>query len=115
MGADLTSTDIIECYIACSKSKINSTVQDTEENNVLLPQEPAHNDNDNTLAGAATTLSLLLPPTDNSNSQHINYSHMKCYYACTHHCFLDYFKNPILDDVVIYAGDIPFKYKIEGR
>ena len=41
---------------------------------------------------------------------------MKCYYDCTHGCFLDYFNDPILDDAVIYAGDIPFQYNmVEGR
>ena len=45
LRADLTSTDVNEGYITCSKSKNNSMVQDTEENNVLPLQEPAHNDN----------------------------------------------------------------------
>ena len=107
LRADLTSTDVNEGYITYRKSKINSTVQATEENNVLLPQEPAHNENNSVLAGAATALSLLSPPTDNSNSQDINKSHIKCYYDCMHHHFLDYFNDPILDDAVIYAGDIP--------
>ena len=41
---------------------------------------------------------------------------MKCYYNHTHCHFLDYFNDPILDDAVIYAGDIPFQYnKVEGR
>ena len=41
---------------------------------------------------------------------------MKCYYDHWHGCFLDYFHDPILDDEVIYAGDIPFQYKkVEGR
>ena len=48
-------------------------------------------DNNDALVGAATALSLLSPPTDNSNSQHINQSHIKCYYDHTHHQFLDYF------------------------
>ena len=66
LGADLTSTDVNEDYITCSKSKINSMVQDIEENNVLPLQEPGHNDNDNALAGVATALSFLSSPTDNS-------------------------------------------------
>ena len=90
-------------------------VHDTEENNVLPPQEPAHNDNEDTLAGAGVALSLHSPPTDNSNSQHLNQSHVNCYYNCTQHCLLDYLNDPILDDALIYAGDIPFQYnKIEG-
>ena len=80
-------------------------VQDTEENNVLALQEPTNNNNDDPLPGAATAL-----------SQHINQSHMKCYYSHTHCQFLDYFKDPIPDDAVIFTGDIPFQYnKIEGR
>ena len=66
LGANLTSTDVNEGYIACSKSIINSMVQDTEDNNVLPLQEPTHNDNKDALADAATTLSLLSAPNDNS-------------------------------------------------
>ena len=80
LGADLTST---RCYIIHSKSKINSTGQDTEKNNVLLLWEPPHNNYNNALRGAATSLSLLSPHTDNSISQHINQSNMKCYYDYT--------------------------------
>ena len=79
-------------------------------------QDPGHNDNNNVLAGAATTLSLLSLPTDNSNSQHLNKNHIKCSYNHTHHHFLDYFNDHIPDDSVIYTSDIPFQYsKIEGR
>ena len=42
-------------------------VQDTEENKVL-PWKPHGNDNEDALAGAATTMSLLSPLTDNPNS-----------------------------------------------
>ena len=107
LGANLTSTDVYKGNLTCSQSKVNSTVQDTEKNNVL-PWEPYHNDTKDALAGAAATLSLLTPPTDNSNSQQLNNSQMKCYYDHTHGCFLDYFNNPILDDAVIYTGSIPF-------
>ena len=48
--------------------------------------------------------------------KHLSQGHMKCYYDHMHHCFLDYFNNPIPDYAVIYTGDIPFQYnKIEGR
>ena len=115
LGADLTSTDVNEGYIKHIKSKTNSMVPDTETNNVLPPQEPAHNDNDDALAGAAAALSLLLPPTDNSNGQHINLNNMKCYYDHTHCHFLGFFNDPILDDAVIYTGNITFQYnKIES-
>ena len=41
---------------------------------------------------------------------------MKCYYHHTHYCFLDYFNDPILDDAVIYASNLPFQYNgTEGR
>ena len=79
LGADLTNSDIIEGYITNSKSKINSMVQDTGENNVLPPQGPTNNDNEEELASAATALSLLSPHNDNSNSQHLKQSHMKYY------------------------------------
>ena len=68
-------------------------VQDTEESNVLPPQETSHKENIDTLAVAAAALSLC-SPTDNSNSQHLNQSYMKCYYDHTHCHFLDYFNDP---------------------
>ena len=41
---------------------------------------------------------------------------MKYYDSNKHCCFLDYFNDPILDDAVIYVGDIPFQNnKMEGR
>ena len=90
-------------------------VQDTDKTNELPPQGPALNDNENVFVSAAIALSLLSPPTDNSNSQHINQSHIKCYNDQTHCCFLEYFNDPIPDDAVIYAADIPFQYnKIKG-
>ena len=107
LDADLTSTDVNKGYKTHSKSKINSTVQDTEEDNVLPLQKPPHSNNKDALASAAATLSLLSPPTDNCNSQHLNQRHMKCYYNHTHHHFLDYFNKPISGDTEIYAGDIP--------
>ena len=73
---------------------------------MLLPKEPTHNDSKDAVAGAAAALSLLSPPTDNTNSKHFNQSHMKCYYDCTQSCFLHYFNDLIPDDAVIYAGDI---------
>ena len=115
LGADQASTDVNEGYTTCSKAKINSMVQDTEENNVLRPQKAAHNDSNNALVDAAVILSLLSPPTDNSNSQHINQGHM-IYYDHTCYHFLDYFNDPFLDDTVIYTGDLPVHYsKIKGR
>ena len=65
LGADLTSTDVHAGYLTCSKSKVHSVLQDTEENSVPPPQESCHNDKEATLSVAATTLSLLSPPPDN--------------------------------------------------
>ena len=36
---------------------------------------------------------------------------MQCYFHHLQNCFIDYFDDPILDDPVIYAGDVPFQYK----
>ena len=61
------------------------------------------------------TLSLLSPPTDNSTTQNLSQSSLKikCYYH--HTCCYDYFRDPIPDDAVIYAYEIPFQYnKIES-
>ena len=81
LGGDLTH-DVHEGYLMCSKSKVNSTVHNTVENNVP-PWEPCHNDNEDALPGTATVLSLLSPPGDKSNSQQLNNSHIKCYSDCT--------------------------------
>ena len=75
-------------------------------------------DNEEALTGAAATLSLLSPPTNNSASENISQSSvkMKCYCYQKHHDLLDYFNNPILDDAVINARDTPFQYnEREGR
>ena len=112
LGVDLTNTNMHKEYLTHSKSQINFMVQDTEENNV--PQwEPCVIVNDDSLAGAAIALCLLSPPTNNSNSEPFNNSHMKCYYDHTHGCLLDYFNDPILDDAMIYQGNISFQYKWE--
>ena len=108
--------EICKSYITHSKYKINSTMQDAKENNVLLLQGTTNNDKEEALAGAATALSLLSPPTNNLNSQIPNQIHMKCNYNKTHCHFLDYLDYPILGDAIIYAGNTSFQYnKEEGR
>ena len=93
--------------------------QEMEENNVLLLWTMTRDDNEEALAGEATTLNLFSPPpTDTTASENLSQSSIKikCYCNQKHHHFLDYFNDPILDDAVIYAGDVPFHYnKIEGR
>ena len=116
LGADLMSTDASEGYIACSKLKINSASQGTGENNVPLLQTMTSDDNEEALTGTSTAWSLLSSPTDNSTSENLSQSSMKCYFHHKHHHFLDYSNDPIVDDAVIYTSDIPFQYnKIEGR
>ena len=117
-GAALTSTNMSDGYIIYSKPKASSAMHEVEESNVLPPETITNDDNEEALAGAATTLSLLSPPTDSSATQNLSQSSvkMKCYYHHTHHYFLEYINNPIPDDAVIYAGEIPFQYnKVEGR
>ena len=66
----------------------------------------------------AATLSIILSPTNNLASENLsqNSVKMKCNYHHKHHLFLDYFNDNILDDVVIFEGDIPFQYNDrEGR
>ena len=118
MGADLTSIYVNEGYIKHSKSKINSSVQYAEENNVLLLQGITNNYNEEALAVAAPELTLVSPPTDSSNSQNLSQSlvKMKCYYDHMHCHFMDYFDDPILVDAVIYTSDILLQYnKMEDR
>ena len=41
---------------------------------------------------------------------------MKCYFLYKQNCFLDYFKDPVLEGAVIYMGDIVFQYnEQEGK
>ena len=69
LGAFLTSTNISKGYITCSISKGSSSMHWVEENNVLPLQTI---DNEEDLTGAATILSLLTAPTDNSTSQNLS-------------------------------------------
>ena len=48
-GAGLTSTDMSEGYITCSKSKINSAIHEAEEINVLPLQTITSDDNEEAL------------------------------------------------------------------
>ena len=109
LRADLTNTNVIDSYITHSKSKINSTIQDAEVNKVLRLQGPTNNENIEALGGAAATLSPL-SPTDNSNSQSLNQTCMKCYFNHRHHYFIAYSTEPISGHAVIYTGDILFQY-----
>ena len=65
LGADITSNNISKGYIEHGKSKINSAIHGTEENNMHPSQTTTSDDNEEALAGAATTFSELSPPTDN--------------------------------------------------
>ena len=82
MGDNLTSTDKSEGYVTHSKSKINSVIHGIGEDNVMLLQTITSEDNEEALAGAATALSLLSPPTDNLAHENLSQSsvEMKCYY-----------------------------------
>ena len=66
LEADLNRTYMSKGYIAQSKLKINSAIHGTEENNVLTSE--TSDDNEEALAGAATTLNLLFSHIDNSVS-----------------------------------------------
>ena len=92
LGADLTSTGMSEGYITFSKSKASLAMHGAAENIVLPIQTITSYDSEKALAGAATALGLLTPPTDNSISQNLSQNpvKMKCQYHHTHYCFLDY-------------------------
>ena len=105
-------------YATCSKTKSNTPLCSTYENNLLPVQSITSTSNKEELAGAAAEMGLLSPPTDNSTNQNLSQSSvkMKCIYQFTQHHFFNYFNDPILDDAVIYTGNIPFQYnKIEGQ
>ena len=48
----------------------------------MLSWKSCNNDNVEALPGTVPTLSLLYPPTDDSNGQQLKKSHMECY--CDH-------------------------------
>ena len=79
LEADLTSANLSEGYITCSKSKASSAIHEAEDNDVLSSQIITSDDNEEVLGDAVTTLSLL---TDNSTSQNLTQSSlkMKCHY-----------------------------------
>ena len=86
--------------------------------NLLSSQTITSDDNEEVLAGASTTLSLLSPPINNLASKNLSQSsvNMKCYYHHKHHHFLDYFNDPISIDALIYTSDTPLQYdEREGR
>ena len=72
LEAEINSTNVNEGYITHSKSTINSTLQETEVNNVLPLQGPTNNANAEALAGEAIAFSPLSPPTNTSNSQNLH-------------------------------------------
>ena len=118
VNRELARTDMSEGYTTCSNSKINSVIKVAEETNVLPSQTIASDENEEALAGAATILNLLSPPTYNLTSLNLSQSlvRIKCYYPHTDFYFLDYLNDTIPDDAVIYASDIAFQYnKIEDR
>ena len=83
----------------------------------MLPSPTINiDDNEEALPATAITLSLLSPPTDNSADENCSQSSIKTkyYYHHKHHCFSDLFNDPILDDAVIYACNIPFQYNERG-
>ena len=113
MGTDLSSTEIGEDYVIWSKLKNNSTICRVEENDLLPLQTITSDDNEEAFAGAATILSLLSSPTNNSASENLSQSSakMKCYYHNKHYS-LGYFNDPIQDDAVIYTSDnLPVQQK----
>ena len=72
-----------------SKLKRNSLLHGAGENNLLPLQTINSDQNEETLAGAATTMSLLSPPKNNSSSINLskNSARMKCYFHLKQNCF----------------------------
>ena len=64
-----------EHYIIYSTSKASSVMHEAEENNVLLLQ--VSDENEESLAAAATTLSLPSPSTDNPASENLSQRSVK--------------------------------------
>ena len=76
-----------EGYIMHIKSKASLVMHVTEENNVLPSQAITSDVNEEVLARAAATLSLVSPLTDSSTTQNLSQSlvKMKCYYQHTNY------------------------------
>ena len=83
------------------------------ENNLLLLQATPSDENEEALAGATATVSLLSPPANNSASATLsqNETRIKCHFHQKQNLLrLFYFDGPILGDADIYGSDIPFQY-----
>ena len=66
---------------------------------------------------AANGTSLPSPTNNSQNGTNIsqNSVRMNCDFHHEQNCFLDYFGDPVPDDVVIYATDVPFQYNNRGQ
>ena len=96
----------------------NSSFHGAGENNLLPLQTIINNQSDEASVCEADRTSLLSPTNNNQNVMNIsqNSASVKCYFHHEHNCFLDYLKDQVLDDTVIYMSDVPFQYnKIESR
>ena len=81
-----------------------------------MPIQIGNTSNDEgAMPGSTISPNLHLPILDSSQyiilsdtGQHS--TRMRCYFHCECSHFIDYFDDPVLDDMVIYAGDVPFWY-----
>ena len=119
LGADLTRNYMNEGFETWSILKNNSPIHGAGENNLLTLQTVLNDGNEEALAGAAATASLLSPHTNNSASVNLNQSWVRMKFYLYHHKqnhFLDYSDDSTLDHAVIYTSDISFQYnEKEGR
>ena len=113
LGVNFTDIDINKGYAIPKISKGNSPLNGAGKDNLLPLQTINSDQSEEALAGATTALShLSLPHENNSTGTNLsqNSTRMKCYFHHKQNCFLDYFKDPVLDGAVIYVGNVPFQY-----
>ena len=113
-GVNFTDIDIKEGYATQSKQKANSLLHGRGENNMLPPQIINRDHEKEALTGVTTAMSLPSPPKNNSTcTNHCqNSTRMKCSFHHKQNCFLDYFKDAVLDGAVIYVGDVLLQFKL---
>ena len=111
LGVNFNNIDISVGYKTQGKSRDNSPLYGAGENNWLPLQTINSNHVKEALTGTTNALSLPSTPKSNSTCMNLgqNSTIMKCYFHYEQNCFLDYFKDPVLDHTVIYVGNVPFQ------
>ena len=104
LGVNFTDVDVSDSYTTQSKSRDNSPLKGTGENNLLPLQTINSGNSEEAVTGATPASSLPSPPKNSSTCMNLSQKspRMKCYFHHEQNCYLDYFKDPLPDSSVFY-------------